>query len=125
MRYALGTSVGERGQITIEHEIREKLGIKPKDIAVQHVRDGRLVVDFVRPQEPHMRSLAGILGPSPRRANEPLDIDDAVGKGIAEEWRQAVADEPTGDAGDAGDSGDAATAATAATASKRTTRRSK
>ena len=91
MRYALGTSVGERGQITIEREIREKLGVRPRDIAVQRVQDGRLVVEFVRPHEPHMRSLARILGPSPRRLTEPPDIDDAVGQGLAEEWRQSEA----------------------------------
>ncbi len=92
MRYALGTSVGERGQITIEREIREKLGVRPRDIAVQRVLDGRLVVEFVRLHEPHMRSLARILGPSPRRPTEPLNIDDAVGQGVAEEWRQSVAE---------------------------------
>lgn len=100
MRYALGTSVGERGQITIEREIREKLGIKPKDIAVQRVHDGRLVVEFVRPHEPHMRSLAGILGPSPGRPREPLDIDDVVGRSVAEEWRRPVAADPAADSVD-------------------------
>ncbi|MBF8290930.1 MAG: hypothetical protein HW391_1898 [Chloroflexi bacterium] len=99
MRYALGTSVGERGQITIEREIREKLGIRPKDLAVQRVENGTLVVEFVRPYEPHMRSLAGILGPSPRHPREPLDIDEAVAAGIAEEWRQYVADEVPADEG--------------------------
>jgi bifunctional DNA-binding transcriptional regulator/antitoxin component of YhaV-PrlF toxin-antitoxin module len=88
MRYAFGTSVGERGQITIERAIRERLGIRPKDVAVQRVEDGRLVVEFVRPHEPHMRSLAGILGPSPKQPLEPLDVDDAIGRGIAEEWRE-------------------------------------
>lgn len=93
MRYALGTSVGERGQITIEREIREQLGIKPKDLAVQRVQDGRLVVEFVRPPEPHMRSLAGILGPSPGQPREPLDVDSAVAQGVAEEWRLSIARE--------------------------------
>ena len=87
MRYPFGSSVGERGQVTIERSIRERLGIRPKDIAVQRVEDGRLVVEFIRPHEPHMRSLAGILGPSPQRPPEPLDVDAAVGRGIAEEWR--------------------------------------
>jgi bifunctional DNA-binding transcriptional regulator/antitoxin component of YhaV-PrlF toxin-antitoxin module len=86
VRYAFGTSVGERGQITIERAIRERLGIRPKDIAVQRVEDGRLVVEFIRPHEPHMRSLAGVLAPSPKGPREPLDIEDAVGRGIAEEW---------------------------------------
>ena len=99
MRYALGTSVGERGQITIERQIREQLGIRPKDLAVQRVEDGKLVVEFVRPYEAHMRSLGGILGPSPRQPREPLDIDEAVATGIAEEWRQSVADEVPADGG--------------------------
>lgn len=97
MRYALGTSVGERGQITIEREIRKRLGIKPKDLAVQRVEDGRLVVEFVRPHEPHMRSVAGILGPSPKRPREPLDLDSSVGRGIADEWRRTELDDATSD----------------------------
>ena len=100
MRYALGTSVGERGQITIEREIREQLGIKPKDLAIQRVQDGQLVVEFVRPPEAHMRSLAGILGPSPGQPGEPLDVDGAVAQGVAEEWRVSVAPEAA-DGGDA------------------------
>jgi len=87
MRYAFGSSVGERGQFTIERTIRERLGIRPKDIAVQRVEDGRLVVEFIRPHEPHMRSLAGILGPSSTAPHEPLEVDETVGRGIAEEWR--------------------------------------
>ncbi|MBI3748602.1 MAG: AbrB/MazE/SpoVT family DNA-binding domain-containing protein [Chloroflexi bacterium] len=87
MRYATGTSVGERGQITIERVLRERLGVKPKDIAIQRVEDGRLVVEFVRPHEPHSRSLVGMLGTSESRPEALADLDEAVGRGIAEEWR--------------------------------------
>lgn len=87
MRYALGTSVGERGQITIERDIRKRLGVRPKDIAIQRVEEGRLVVEFVRPHEPHTRSLVGILGPSSPHPGTSADIDEAVGRSIAEEWR--------------------------------------
>jgi bifunctional DNA-binding transcriptional regulator/antitoxin component of YhaV-PrlF toxin-antitoxin module len=97
IRCALDTLVGARGQITIKREIRETLGVRPKDIAVQRVQDGRLVVEFVRPDAPHTRSLAGILGPAPRRPREPLDIDDAVSRGVAEEWRQSGGNEVAGD----------------------------
>jgi hypothetical protein len=38
-----------------------------------------------------MRSLAGVLGAPPVRPPEPLDIDDAVGRSIAEEWRVSAA----------------------------------
>lgn len=50
--------VGERYQITIDKVVRRKLGIKPGDLAVERVEDGRLVVDFV--PRPHRDSLYGI-----------------------------------------------------------------
>jgi len=93
MRYAYGTSVGERGQVTIERAIRERLGIRPRDIAVQRVEDGRLVIEFIRPHEPHMRSLAGTLGPPPKPPGEPLAVDDTVGRAITEEWREYLTSE--------------------------------
>lgn len=86
---AEGSLVSGRGQITIRRGIRARLGIKPSDLAIQRVEDGRLIVEFVRPQEPHARSLAGILGPPPARPQGPLDIDDDVARGIAEEWRES------------------------------------
>jgi len=76
MRHAMGNAVGKRGQITIEREIREQ----------------------------HMHSLAGNLGPSPVQPREPLDIDDAVARGVAEEWRMSIAG-ALGDDGTAVDEG--------------------
>ena len=93
MRYAIGTSVGERGQITIERDIRRALDIQPKDVAVQRIEHGRLVVEFIRPVEPHSRSLAGILGPSPITPPLPPDDDASVGASIAEEWQDYLARE--------------------------------
>jgi hypothetical protein len=60
-------------------------------VAIQHVEDGRLIVEFVRAYQPHLRSLAAILGPPPARPQEPLEIDDAVARGIAEGWRESLA----------------------------------
>ena len=51
--------VGERFQITIDKEVRERLGIRPGDRAVERVEDGRMVVEFM--PKPHRRSLLGIL----------------------------------------------------------------
>lgn len=51
--------VGERYQITIDKKVREELGIKPGDRAIERVEDGRLVIDFV--PAPHNDSLLGIL----------------------------------------------------------------
>lgn len=50
--------VGERFQITIAREVRKELGIKPGDLAVERVVDGRLVIDFV--PKPHRESQFGI-----------------------------------------------------------------
>jgi AbrB family looped-hinge helix DNA binding protein len=51
--------VGERFQITIDKEVRDRLGIKPGDRAVERVEDGRMVVEFV--PAPHRESLLGAL----------------------------------------------------------------
>ena len=55
----MASSVGERGQITIEKAIREELGVYTGDLAVQRVEDGKVVIEFV--PAPHRRSLKGIL----------------------------------------------------------------
>jgi len=49
--------VGERFQITIDKEIRRKLGIRPGDRAIERIEDGRLVVSFM--PAPHSESLLG------------------------------------------------------------------
>jgi bifunctional DNA-binding transcriptional regulator/antitoxin component of YhaV-PrlF toxin-antitoxin module len=51
--------VGERYQITIDRRVRAELGVKPGDLAVERVEEGRLVVTFM--PAPHDRSLLGAL----------------------------------------------------------------
>jgi AbrB family looped-hinge helix DNA binding protein len=53
----MATTIGERGQVTIEKAIREELGVYAGDVAIQRVEDGRVVIEFV--PAPHRRSLAG------------------------------------------------------------------
>jgi len=55
----MASTVGERGQITIEKAIREELGVYGGDIAVQRLDGRRVVIEFV--PAPHRRSLAGAL----------------------------------------------------------------
>jgi AbrB family looped-hinge helix DNA binding protein len=55
----MSSTVGERGQITIEKAIREELGVHAGDEAVQRVEDGRIVIEIVPAR--HRRSLAGAL----------------------------------------------------------------
>jgi len=53
--------VGQKGQVVIAKEIRDKLGIKPGWWAIQSIVDGHLVIYFVPPE--HNRSLLGVLAP--------------------------------------------------------------
>jgi AbrB family looped-hinge helix DNA binding protein len=55
----LTSRVGERGQVTIEKQIREELGVYAGDQAIQRIENGRVVIEFV--PGPHSRSLAGAL----------------------------------------------------------------
>lgn len=83
----MSSKVGERGQITIDKSIRDSLGIKPKDVAVQEVVDGRVVIYFV--PAPHRRSLRGILKSKPRRPmNSRRQIEEAVGEAVVAESRK-------------------------------------
>ena len=68
--------VGTKGQVVINKEIRQKLGIEPGWLALQRIVDDHVVIDFVPPE--HNRSLMGILAPH-------VKISIAPGK----EWDEA------------------------------------
>ena len=68
--------VGERYQITIDKKVRERLGIRPGDRAVEWVEDGRLVVAFL-PRE-HNESMLGILKRYVKEPIEPITDWQAV-----------------------------------------------
>jgi AbrB family looped-hinge helix DNA binding protein len=74
------SKVGERGQITIDKAIREELGIRAGDEAIQRLEDGRIVVEVVPGR--HRRSHFEILGPdADRRADGSLGTSrDTAGK---------------------------------------------
>ena len=77
----MSVKVGPKGQITIEKEIRDKLGIKPGWRAVQIMDEGRLIVYFIPP--PHNRSLAGVLAtPGP----DPCPTQDDFNRAREEAW---------------------------------------
>jgi AbrB family looped-hinge helix DNA binding protein len=59
MMHTMISRVGDRGQITIAKAIREELGIDAGDETVQHVEDGRIVIEVVPGR--HRRSLGGLL----------------------------------------------------------------
>ena len=67
--------VGERFQITIDKKIRDQLGIKPGDRAVEWAEEGHLVVGFLRP---HSDSMLGILKELSDVSIEPITDWQAV-----------------------------------------------
>jgi bifunctional DNA-binding transcriptional regulator/antitoxin component of YhaV-PrlF toxin-antitoxin module len=55
----MSTLVGTKGQVTIEKEIRDALGVRPGWRAIQRLEGSRVVIEFLPPK--HRLSLAGIL----------------------------------------------------------------
>ena len=53
--------VGQKGQVVISKEIRDKLGVEPGSWAFQSIVDGHLEIHFLPPE--HNRSLLGSLAP--------------------------------------------------------------
>ena len=70
-RSDMSSTVGERGQVTIEKAIREELGVYGGDIAVQRLEGRRVVIEFL--PAPHRRSLAGVLRDKVRGAADDTD----------------------------------------------------
>lgn len=68
--------VGERFQVTIDKKVREQLGIRPGDQAVEWVEDGRLVVAFL--PRPHNESMLGIVKRYVKEPIEPITDWQAV-----------------------------------------------
>ncbi|MBI3970957.1 MAG: AbrB/MazE/SpoVT family DNA-binding domain-containing protein [Chloroflexi bacterium] len=55
--------VGPKGQVVVEKETRDRLGIEPGSIAVQRAVDDHVETHFLPPVRLHSRSLRGILKP--------------------------------------------------------------
>ncbi len=55
----MASIVGQKGQIVINKDIRERLGVKPGWIALQRLVDGHVEIFFVPPE--HDQSLKGCL----------------------------------------------------------------
>ena len=84
--------VGPKGQVVIEKEIRDKLGVQPGWQAVQLLVDNHVLIYFIPPE--HNRSLLGAAKPFIRRQPPPEESwDDLIGQAIADEWRQKIAEE--------------------------------
>lgn len=62
--------VGTKGQVVIEKELRDRLGVKPGHLVVQRIVDDHVEMRFHPPE--HDRSLRGALSGAARRT-VPLD----------------------------------------------------
>ena len=95
----MGNKVGAKGNIVIEKEIRDQLGVQPGWETIQLLRDGHVEVHFLPPMRPG--ASAGILQPSGDvpwlRDEEALReaIDQAVEEAVRERYG-APAPEPKG-----------------------------
>ena len=68
--------VGTKGQVVINKEIRQKLGIEPGWWALQRIVDDHVEIYFLPPE--HNRSLKGILAPHVKISIAPgKEWDDA------------------------------------------------
>ena len=86
-RYDMSKLVGTKGQVTIEKEIREALGVRPGWRAIQR-RVGHQVVISFRPPK-HRESLLGLLGdPQGPRLASSAEFRAAVERA----WDEAAAD---------------------------------
>ena len=81
--------VGDKGEIVIEKELREQLGIRPGWIAMQRLVDNRIEIQFIPPE--HDKSLKGNLA---EYANEDNAFDDEDWQKIKENaWVKAIEEE--------------------------------
>ncbi len=91
----MSTVVGTRGQVTIEKEIRDRLGVEPGWRAFQRLEQDHVVLEFRPPK--HRRSLAGMLAGKAKRT---FPTDEALEAAIEEAWtgaaREAEGEEFTG-----------------------------
>lgn len=75
----MASKVGPKGQVVIEHRIREALGVRPGARAFQTLVGDHMEIRFLPPTEP--RSLFGVLRPHVRRW--PTDPDDTDAAWVA------------------------------------------
>lgn len=80
--------VGPKGQVVIEKEIRDELGIEPGWEAIQHIENGQVVMTFIPPK--HHRSLFGILAPHIKRS---FPTEEALNQAKEEAWALAATEE--------------------------------
>jgi AbrB family looped-hinge helix DNA binding protein len=83
-RYEMPSKVGTKGQVVIEKELRDRLGIEPGFIAMQRLVEDHLEIRFYPPDHEH--SLRGVLSGSVERSVS----SDAWDEARTEAWRRSM-----------------------------------
>lgn len=84
--------VGPKGQIVIEKEIRDRLGVQPGWKTVQLLDDNHVRIYFIPPE--HNRSLFGAARPFITREPAPEEKwDDLIAEAVAEEFERRQSEE--------------------------------
>ena len=83
----MSTTVGTKGQVTIEKQIRDALGLKPGWRAYQHLEKDRVVLTFRPPK--HTESILGILAPL---TNVRIPDEESMHEAIERAWEEQVRD---------------------------------
>jgi bifunctional DNA-binding transcriptional regulator/antitoxin component of YhaV-PrlF toxin-antitoxin module len=80
--------MGERGQITLEKQLRDELGLAPGWQVIQRRVGDRIELRFLPP--PHRRSLRGVLADP----NGPhFETEEALRDATEEAWAEAMQEE--------------------------------
>lgn len=77
----MSTLVGSKGQVTIQKEIRDSLGVEPGWRAIQTLEGNRVVIQFRPPK--HRRSLYGVLA---GKAERTFPDEETLDAAIADSW---------------------------------------
>jgi len=85
----MGNVVGPKGQVVIEKEIRDRLGVQPGWKTVQMVVDNHVRIYFIPPE--HRRSLKGAAKPFIQRYPAPdEDWDEQIERYVAEKFQRKM-----------------------------------
>jgi AbrB family looped-hinge helix DNA binding protein len=80
----MAVKVGPKGQVVIEKEIRDQLGVRPGSLAVQRLKGDCVEIRFLQPE--HAESLRGRLANKTRRRVP----DDGFAAAETSAWEASV-----------------------------------
>lgn len=83
----MASRVGQKGQVVIEKELRDRLGVRPGAIASQRLVGDHLEIRFLPPE--HDESLRGRLRQSRQRTASAAELEEAAERAWADRGDQA------------------------------------